>query len=88
MKGVVTLRNPDLSFDGVGMNNKTITADLKTLQGIRRQAYNFAIQRGRLGLKIEFYPAGRMYSLPTMVEEWERENDKAAWTQKRKLVRK
>lgn len=86
MKGIVTLRNEDGSYDGVGMNNKTITPVLKTTQGIRNRAYLFAMTRKRVAVKIEFYSAERLYSLPFSVEEWE--YDGKTWKQKQKLVRK
>lgn len=85
MKGIVTLRNDDGSYDGVGMNNKSITAVLKTTQGVRNQAYNFALGRKRTAVKIEFYGAAKLYSLPFAVEEWE--HDGKTWKQKQKLAR-
>lgn len=86
MKGIVTLRNEDKSYDCVGMNNKTITNVLKTTQGIRNQAFKFAAGRKRDGVKIEFYGEHRLYSMPFAVEEWEHVGGR--WGQKRKLVRK
>jgi hypothetical protein len=86
MKGIVTLRNEDKTYDGVGMNNKTITSDLKTTQGIRNRAFAFAISRKRDAVKIEFYPSERLYAMPSSVEEWEQVG--ASWRRKQKLVRK
>jgi hypothetical protein len=86
MKGIVTLRNEDKTYDAVGMNNKTITSDLKTTQGIRNQAYKFAEGRKRDAVKIEFYSSQRLYSMPSSVEEWEQVG--ASWQRKQKLVRK
>lgn len=85
MKGIVTARNADGTYDGVGMNNRTITGCLKTTQGIRNNAFRFAESLKRTGVEIEFFPAGRIYGTPFSVEEWEREALDKPWKQIKKL---
>jgi hypothetical protein len=87
MKGIVTLRNSDGSYDSVGMNNRTITSNLKTTQGVRTQAFNFAKLSKSTAVKIEFYMADRLYGLPFSIEEWERVGALNAWQQVKKLAR-
>lgn len=86
MKGIATLRNDDKTYDTVGMNNRTITPELKTTEGIRKRAFLFATTRKRPAVKIEFYPNGKLYSMPVSIEEWELIG--TSWRQKQRLVRK
>lgn len=88
MKAIATLRNADGTYDTVGMNNRTITPDLKTTKGLRDRVFLFANGRKASAVKIEFFPSQRLYSMPSSIEEWERVGQLNSWQQKQKLVRK
>ena len=63
MKAIVTRQNPDGSFDEVGMRNRTLFSDLKTVRGVLRRARKLW-PIGALRLEV-FY--GSVYGEPSEV---------------------
>ena len=61
MKYLVTRQNNDGSFDEVGMTNRTIYVDLKTVKGAARRARKLW---PNAGLRIEEFADERFYGEP------------------------
>ena len=61
MKFLVTRQNKDGSFDEVGMTNRTLYSDLKTIKGAARRARKLW---PNADLRIEVFAAERFYGEP------------------------
>ena len=62
MKFLITRQNKDGSFDEVGMTNRTLYSDLKTINGAARRARKLW---PNAGLRIEAFSAERFYGEPS-----------------------
>ena len=62
MKFLITRQNKDGSFDEVGMTNRTIYSDLKTINGAARRARKLW---PNVGLRIEAFSNERFYGEPS-----------------------
>lgn len=60
-KAIVTLQNPDGSYDEVGMNNRTIIGPYKRLYFVYKQANEFAKHRNHKKFRIEIFTQETMY---------------------------